>query len=196
VPQRQAPVGGFARLLRWLGFGRGPNYGLLNEPHDHLLNETHIRPAPVHEKTRSETAPQNRYPKELAQSLDSQTQTSSVDLQTLDRAVSRLLEKEPGSWEIERFLESLQHTLGGNDSVEIQHLVSPSDGKGRLIALWPQGSQVGLALVTAGELADDEIVRYFEVAFGRRIIACRQPARVSRSGDEVTVLQKGKVESS
>lgn len=181
---------GIGRLLRWLSFGRESE-----SPYE-LLNATHDHDRPMNEKPRSEVAPRNSSPKPEQHVASSQSQSSSVDLQTLDRAVSRLLEQDPGSWETKRLLESLQLSMGGIGSIEIQHLVAPSAGKERLIALWPQSSQAGLAIVSAGQLADDAIIRYFDVAFGQRIIACRQPARVSRSGNEVTVLQKGKVESS
>lgn len=119
----------------------------------------------------------------------------SVDLQTLNEAICRFLARESGSWEIEQLIQSLQRSSDGTAPIEIQHLGSYSSGEWRLVALWPQRSQ-GLVLVSAGELVDDDIARYFDVSFGRRIITCRQPARVSRNGNEVTVLQKGKVESS
>jgi hypothetical protein len=192
APQAMYSEGRLARLLRWLGFGRASN------DHPPLLNETHDQQVPVSEEPRSEHVRQHPFPK-AEPSVDfhpTQSRSSAVDLRTLIRVVSPLLEEEPGNWDIERLLESLRRTMDGNDSVEVQHLVPANDGKGRLVALWPQGSQEGLALVTSGELADDTIIRYFDVSFGRRIIACRQPARVSRSGDEVTVLNKGKVESS
>lgn len=120
----------------------------------------------------------------------------SVDLQTLNEAICRFLAQESGSWEIEQLVQSVQRSSDGNAPIEIQHLGSYSSGEWRLVALWPQRSQEGLALVSSGELVDDDIAKYFEVSFGRRIIACKQPARVSRSGSEVTVLQRGRVESS
>lgn len=127
---------------------------------------------------------------------ESRAHPAPIDLSALNQAVCRFLAQESGSWEIEQLVRSVQRSSDGNTPIEVQHLGSYSSGEWRLVALWPQRSQEGLVLVSSGELVDDDIAKYFEVSFGRRIIACKQPARVSRGGSEVTVLQKGRVESS
>ena len=137
------------------------------------------RPAPTHNTYR-----------------ESQSRPSSSNLSSLSQAVCRFLADQTGSWEIERLVQSVRGSMDGNASIDVEHLVPYSSGEWRLVALWPQRSQEGLVLVSSHELVDDDIARYFDVSYGRRIIACKQPARVSRSGNEVTVLQKGKVESS
>lgn len=127
---------------------------------------------------------------------ESRSHPASIDLSSLSQAVCRFLADQIGGWEIERLVQSVQRSMDGSVSIDVEHLVPHSSGEWRLVALWPQRSQEGLVLVSSGELVDDDIAKYFEVSFGRRIIACKQPARVSRSGNEVTVLQKGRVESS
>ncbi len=122
---------------------------------------------------------------------------SSIDLSNISQAVCRFLADQTGGWEVERLVQSVRGSMGGNSSINVEHLVPHSSGEWRLVALWPQNSQEGLVLVSSGELVDDDIARYFDVGFGRRIIGCRQPARVSHSsGGEIMVLQKGRVESS
>ena len=120
----------------------------------------------------------------------------SVTLHALEEAICRFLSTEQGNWDVDRLLDSVQHSSGSSISPNVEHLGPHAFGEWRLVALWPQNSQQGLVLVSSGELVDDDVARYFDVSYGRRVIGCRQPARVSRSGGVVSVLRKGKVESS
>ena len=127
---------------------------------------------------------------------ESRSHPPSIDLANLNQAVCRFLSEESGGWEIDRLVQSVQHSSAGNAPIKVEHFGPYSSSEWRLVALWPQSSREGLVLVSSGELVDDEIAKYFDVGFGRRIIACKQPARVSRSGSEITVLSRGRVESS
>ena len=69
-------------------------------------------------------------------------------------------------------------------------------GRWQIAALLLPSTGQGLAVVSPGGLADSEIMKFFEVDFGRRIFACTQPARVVRSGQQISVSRKGRVESS
>jgi hypothetical protein len=170
---------------------------LEQERHDRYYSQN---PKPIEERKPLAADPASPSPRRPAQGYntyrESQSRPSAIDLSSLSQAVCRFLADQTGSWEIERLIQSVQRSMDGNASIEVEHLVPYSSGEWRLVALWPQRLQEGLVLVSSGELVDDDIARYFDVSYGRRIIACKQPARVSRNGNEVTVLQKGKVESS
>ncbi len=117
-----------------------------------------------------------------------------------------------GHWEVESFERLLCEALGEQSStgLEIDSLLTDLQtqlgsaqietiavgGQQQVVVLLPPHSQEGFAVVIPGGLADSEVVKFFNVDFGRRIFGCRQPALVVRDGNGFSVLRKGTVESS
>jgi hypothetical protein len=112
--------------------------------------------------------------------------------ESFERALGLALgERSSTGLEVDTLLADLQAQLG---DVQVEPI--PVGGQQQVTVFWLSDSREGFAVVSPGGLADSEVVKFFNVDFGRRIFGCRQPARVARDGNEFVVVRKGTVESS
>jgi hypothetical protein len=113
-------------------------------------------------------------------------------VESFERALCVALgEQSSTGLEIDALLTDIQAQLGG-----VQVEVVPVGSQRQIMVLWLPPSRDGFAVVSPGGLVDSDVMKFFDVAFGRRIFGCRQPARIVRDGNEIVVERKGTLESS
>jgi hypothetical protein len=118
----------------------------------------------------------------------------TVEIETLARAVEKALAGQTSAGlEIESLLAGIRDQVG---RIDVEYIGQRVTGQWQIAALVLPSTGEGLAIVSPGGLADSEVMNFFEVDFGRRIFACIQAARVVRSGQQISVSRKGRVESS
>jgi hypothetical protein len=124
-------------------------------------------------------------------------QTNEQTVESFERALIRALaEQSTAGLEVDSLLKEIRIELG-DLAIQTQYVGQSAGGRWQIAVLWlPPPSAEGFALVSPGGLADSDVVKFFDVDYGRRVFGCRKPARVARDGDEITVARRGSVESS
>lgn len=146
---------------------------------------------------RREAVPEDPGRMAVRRTQDLPPSSSPVTGESFERALCRALgEQSSSGLEIESLLADVRRELGGL-AIRTDYLGQSTAGRWQVALLWlPAPSDQGFAVAAPGGLADAEVMKFFEVEYGRRIFNCSQPARVRRDGKETAILRKGRVESS
>jgi hypothetical protein len=121
---------------------------------------------------------------------------SEPTFEALERALCQAMAGQTSTGlEIDTLLTDIRDQMG-DVWIDVEYIGQRVTGQWHIAALFLPSTGQGLAIVNPNGLVDSEIMNFFEADIGRRVFACIQPARVARSGKQISVLRKGRVDSS